>query len=370
MRILFTGGGTGGHIFPIVAVARELRNLYPKDDLVLYYIGPKDQSNLIQLQQEGFKIHHIVSGKIRNYFSWENITDFLFKIPAGIFQSFFLLLTIGPRLVFSKGGTGSLPVTFSAVILGIPVFLHESDIVPGRSNRVTSNWAIKVLISFEKTEYFNLAKTVLVGNPIKKELLEGSAESAKEIFNINSPKPVLLFLGGSQGAQSINEFILSILNDLLLKYEVIHVAGKNNYESVKALLPATINEGLEGYYHLYPHLGEIELKHAYKISSLIISRAGSASIFEIAAAGKPSILIPLPSAAQDHQSKNAYEYAKTGAAVIIEQGNLIPNFFAGRIESLISSDNNLEKMSQAALSFAKPLAAKAIAREILEYLDE
>lgn len=370
MKILFTGGGTGGHIFPIVAIARELRNLYEKDDLVLHYIGPKDQLSLVQIEQEGFKIHTIISGKIRNYFSWENITDFLFKIPIGFLQSFFMLLFIRPKLVFSKGGTGSLPATFSARILGIPVFLHESDIVPGKSNRATSKWAKKIFISFEKTEYFDLSKTTLTGSPIKKELAEGNEETAREIFEINSNKPVLMILGGSQGAQSINEFILNILNDILPRYEVIHVCGKNNYDSLNALLPATINKGLESFYHLRANLNEIEIKHAYKISSLIISRAGSASIFEIAALGKPSILIPLSSSAHDHQTKNAYEYAKNGACVIIEQENLIPHFFVGRVDSLIGSPQTLEKMGYGALAFAKPLAAKAIAREILEFLQE
>lgn len=381
MKILFTGGGTGGHIMPIITIARELRRLYDsgsfatgdprpsrdKSDLAFYYIGSKDDFGVVLLQ-ENVKIYHIVSGKIRRYFAFENIIDILFKIPFGFLQSFFLLLFIRPYLVFSKGGTGSVLVTFSARILRIPVFLHESDITPGLSNRITSKWAKKVFVSFEKTAYFDPLKTMLVGNPIKKELLKGDNQSAKEMLAITFEKLVLLFFGGSQGAETINEFVLLILNDILKDYEIIHICGKKNYRKTQLESRAIISKDLEQYYHLYASLSEVELKHAYKACDLIISRAGSGSIFEIAALGKPSILIPLPSSAGDHQLKNAYQYAQTGAAIIIEQDDLTPNFFMGKIQYLLSQPEKINAMKDAALTFSKPLAAEAIAGEILEYL--
>ncbi len=394
MKILLTGGGTAGHITPLVAVARELRRLYQKEDLKIHYIGPNDALGLLVLQQEGIKTHTIVAGKLRRYFSLANITDVLFAIPLSFLQSFLLLIAIRPNLVFSKGGTGALPVTFWAWIFMIPVFLHESDIVPGLSNRIASNWAKKMFISFPKTEYFNLAKTVLTGHPIKKELTEGSKESAKEVFNLtfatatghrserdpaeggdgvpseDGKKPILLFLGGSQGSEAINDFILLMLNDILKNYEVIHACGRKNFKQVQLESKQVIQKELEKYYHLKDYLNEIELKHAYSAADLIISRAGAGSIFEIAANGKPSILIPLPGAAGDHQSKNAYQYAQTGATLIVEQGTLTPNFFLGKINHLFAQPELKDQMSQAALVFAKPLAAKAIAREILEYLQK
>ena len=134
MKIIFTGGGTGGHVFPLVAIAREIRRIYPKKDLELFYVGPKDGFWLALLSQEDFIMKTIVSGKLRRYFSFQNFVDILFKIPFGILQSFFMLLVINPDLVFSKGGSGSFAVTFSARLLKIPVFLHESDVVPGLSN--------------------------------------------------------------------------------------------------------------------------------------------------------------------------------------------------------------------------------------------
>ena len=225
MKILFTGGGSGGHVFPIVAIAREIRRIYTKKDLEFYYLGPKDEFWLIMLNQEDFKIKTIISGKIRRYFSYQNFIDILFKIPFGFLQSIFLILIIRPQLIFSKGGSGSISVTYCAKFLGIPVFLHESDIAPGLSNRVTSKWAKKIFISFPKTEYFDPAKTILVGNPIRKELLEGDKKAAGDLFDLTFQKPIILFLGGSQGAEALNDFVLNILNDFLKEFELIHVCG-------------------------------------------------------------------------------------------------------------------------------------------------
>src|SRR3989344_3649199 len=368
MKILFTGGGTGGHVYPLVAVIREIRRIYPKKNLDFYYLGPKDEFGLILLAQEGLIIKTIISGKIRRYFSFQNFADILFKIPIGVLQSFFYLLFLRPDLVLSKGGSGSIAVTWSARILRIPVFLHESDVVPGLSNQQTSKWAKKVFTSFEKTEYFDPKVTTFTGNPIRKEILEGDAKTAGEIFNLTFTKPIFLIMGGSQGAQSINDFILRILNDFLKDFEIIHVAGRENIKETEAEAQVVIDKDLEKYSHPIGFLDEDKIKHAYKAADFILSRSGSGSIFEIAAVGKPSVLIPLPTAAANHQAKNAYVYANTEAAIVIEQENLTPNFFMQEIQLLFLHPEKLEQMHQAALAFAKPLAARAIAREILEFL--
>lgn len=364
MKILFTGGGTMGHIFPIIAIARELQRLDAGNKLKLHYIGPKDELALVMLRQENIITHTIAGGKLRRYFSLANIVDILFKLPFSFVQSFFLLLFMQPKLVFSKGGTGSVPVAFWAHVFGKPIFVHESDTVPGQSNQLAGKWAKKVFTSFEKTADFDPRKTICVGNPIRTEILEGNEEGARENLQITFEKPVVLFWGGSLGAQPLNELVLLALPELLARYEVIHVAGKLNYDSVKTEAASTLPEELKPYYHLHDSLNEVQLKHALYATDVVVSRAGG-SIFEIAAAGKPSILVPLPGSAGDHQSKNAYEYAESGAAVIIEQSNLTPNFIMGKIDALLTDP---EPMRQAALAFAKPLAAKTIAREILEYV--
>ena len=189
MKIVFTGGGTGGHVFPLVAIIREMRRIYPgtaqRKPLELYYLGPKDDFGLILLKQEDLKIKTIVSGKLRRYFAWQNFIDILFKIPFGFIQSFFILLFLKPDIVFSKGGSGSISVTSAAQLLNIPVFLHESDTVPGLSNQQTSKWAKKIFTSFPKTEYFNPEKTILTGNPIRKEILEWRQRKAGVLFNLS-----------------------------------------------------------------------------------------------------------------------------------------------------------------------------------------
>jgi len=372
MKILFTGGGTGGHVFPLVAITRELRRIYPKTDqrvpLDFFYLGPKDDLGLILLRQEDLVVKTITSGKLRRYFAWENFIDILFKIPFGFLQSLYFLLKIKPDLVFSKGGSGSITVTYSARLLRIPVFIHESDIVPGLSNQKTAKWAKKIFVSFEKTEYFDPQKSILVGNPIRKEVLDGDKKIAGEIFNLTFSKPIILIVGGSQGAEAINDFVLRIINVLLKDYELLHVTGRENFKETVAEAQVVMEKDLDKYYHPINFLDEEKTKHAYKAADIIISRSGSSAIFEIAAVGKPSILIPLPSAAGDHQSKNAYAFFEAGACEVLEQQNLTPNFFMEKIQLLFLHKEKLDEMGKSALAFARPLAARAIAREILEFL--
>ena len=363
MKILFTGGGSGGHVYPLIAIVREMRRIYApteetaKSALEFYYLGPKDDFVRSMLSHEDFTTKAIFSGKIRRYFSFQNFTDILFKIPLGFLQALFLIIKIKPSLVFSKGGSGSISVAFAAKVLGVPLFLHESDSYPGLSNQKASKWAKKIFVSFPKTEYFDPKQVIVTGNPIRKEILDGDKKIAGDIFGLEFSKPIILIVGGSQGAEAINDFILESLNQLLKNYELIHVTGRENFDSVKAESQVVIEKDLEKYYHPLAFLDEEKTKHAYKASDLIISRSGSAAIFEIAAVGKPSILIPLPSSAQNHQAKNAYAYAESGAAEIIEQDNLT-----------ILNEDKMKQEQQSALAFAKPMAAAAIAREILEFL--
>jgi len=385
MKILFTGGGTAGHILPIIAIIREIRRIYPKEDIQFLYLGPKDEFSSILLSQEGIKVKQVLAGKIRRYLNWksffQNLVDILFKIPIGSLQAFFYLFFLAPDLIFSKGGFGSLPAVIAGWLLRVPVFLHESDITPGLANRFISRFTREIFVSFPKTEYFKPSKMILVGNPIRREILEGSKEEAKEFFKLTLEKPVILILGGSQGSQRINDKILEILADLLKNFEIIHQCGEKNFKEVKAeakvmitspsqILPGKTWEGkdLEKYYHLFPFLKEEELKQAYQATNLIVSRAGSGSIFEIAAVGKPSILIPLPEAAQNHQIKNAYCYAENGASIVIEESNFTPHFFLEKLKYLFSHPSELEKMAEEAREFAKPEAAKIIASYLVESL--
>lgn len=368
MKVLFTGGGTGGHIVPIIAVARELRRTFPQKKLQLFYLGPKDEFGSVLLSQEGIKVKTVLAGKIRRYFNWksilQNIVDVLFKIPLGIFQAFFQIFFLSPDVIFSKGGFGSVPGVVSGKMLFVPIILHESDVTPGAANKFLSKFVPRVFVSFPKTEYFPLKKIVEIGNPVRREVMEGPEEEAKDFFKLSSQKPILLILGGSQGSQRVNDKILEVLPQLLENFEIIHQCGERNFQEVKGGARVVIREDQKNLYHLYPFLKEPELRKAYILADLVISRAGSGIIFEIAAAGKPSILIPLPGSAQNHQVKNAYAYQEAGACLVMEEANFTPHFFLERLKSLFAEPQKLREMATKARAFSKPQAAKVIA----EYL--
>ena len=230
MKILFTGGGTAGHIIPIIAVIRKIRKIYSKEDLEFFYVGPQDEIGSILLSHEGIEIKQVLSGKIRRYIDKksivQNLVDVLFKIPIGILQASFYIFFLNPDLIFSKGGFGSIPTTIAGWLLRVPIFLHESDVSPGLANKFISKFSLKIFVSFSKTEYFPIKKTILTGNPIREKILDGSKAKAKKLFKLKGDKPTILILGGSQGSQRINNKILDILAELLKNFEVLHQTGE------------------------------------------------------------------------------------------------------------------------------------------------
>jgi len=371
MKIIFTGGGTGGHVFPIIAIVTELKKIRP--DFVFYYIGPKDDFASFYLKREGIRVKTILAGKVRRYwtlktFFW-NILD-LIKIPIGILQGFFYVFFLLPDLIFSKGGYGSIPVSLMAPLFLTPLMVHESDAVPGLANKIASKLALEIFVSFpaESTKGFPAKKIISVGSPIRREILGGTKEEAKEMFGIKDEKPVILVLGGSQGSQSINNVVLDGLSDFLKNFQIIHQAGQNNFKEVEAGAKVMASGHLMPNYFISPFLRENELRNALAAADIVISRAGGGAIFEIASAAKPSILVPLPSSAQNHQIENAYAYEAAGACVVMEQKNLAPHFLLEKLKYLLSDENGLKRMSLAAKRFSKPRAAEIIAKYISEYL--
>jgi len=384
MKIILAGGGTGGHLFPIIAVTREINKLYAKSidpskkkkGLKLIYTGPKGALGLEltrALAQDQIKIKKIIAGKIRRYggvkAKIQNFFD-IFKTIIGIVHAFFFLFFSFPDAIFSKGGYGSVPIVVAGSILRIPIFVHESDIVPGLANKILNKRAAQVFVSFPGTENFDPSNMTLTGNPIRKELMGGSPDNGKRLFNLKSEKPVALIIGGSQGAERVNSLILDALPGLLKNFEIIHQTGKKNFKQVASESKVMIEERMEKYYHPIPFLNEQELKLAYAVSDIIVSRAGSGSIFEIAAIGRPSILIPLPESAQDHQAKNAYSYARKRATVVLEEENTTPNFFLQTLKNIVGEPEDMEIMKKAARDFSKPEAATEIAKYIIKYLNQ
>lgn len=370
MKIYLAGGGTGGHFYPLIAIARSLRKIAFEEKMIppdIIFAAPEPYDKTF-LFQEDIKFRYIPAGKIRRYFSFWNLTD-SFKTSVGIIKALFQVYMDFPDVVFSKGSFAAFPVLLAAKILKIPVIIHESDILPGKVNEWAAKFAKRIAVSFpESIKYFSPKKTALVGNPVRVEILGGSLEEAKDIFGLEEEKPIISVLGGSQGAEKINDIIIDALPELVKNYELIHQAGKANLIEVKKRADLMLEKSeFKQRYHLYGFLDEGMLRGVGKVSRLIISRAGSGAIFEIANWGLPCILIPITESAQDHQRQNAYAYARTGAAEVIEEANLkTPHLLLLRISHIMEDAALQERMRLAAKNFAKPDAAEKIAREILK----
>ncbi|KKS37872.1 MAG: hypothetical protein A3G49_02035 [Candidatus Sungbacteria bacterium RIFCSPLOWO2_12_FULL_41_11] len=368
MRILFTGGGSGGHFYPIIAVARELKKIAEEEkivDLKLFYIGPIFIGEE-DLKKEGIIYYPLATGKIRRYVSFYNITD-LFKTFFGILRAFWKLFVILPDVIFSKGGFGAFPVLFTARLYRIPVIIHESDAVPGIVNKWSAKFAKRIAVAFGvSVKFFSPEKTVVSGNPIRKKLLGANAAEAKMNISVFSGDPIIFFNGGSQGSENLNNAVIGILPQLIKKYEVIHQAGKKNYKAVAEETSVLLERMGKEKYHLFDFLSEDRIREIYAVSNLIVSRAGSSSIFEIAAMQKPSILIPLSNSAQNHQRENSYEYAKTGSCTVIEEDNLSPHLLLNDIEKIFEHPDIQKKMMESAQKFSRIDASEIIAREIIK----
>ena len=369
LKILFTGGGTGGHTYPIIAVARELQSLAQKNNIAveLSFAGPSN-ANAVIIRQEGIKTYWVPTGKLRRYAAWQTVGDVI-KASFGFFYALFLVWWLMPDAIFAKGGFGSLAVGLAGRIYGIPMLVHDSDSVPGLTTRLLGKIASRVAISFPgAASFFAAKKTVLLGNPIRQSLLGGSKQEAKTAFKLKGDRPLIFVTGGSQGSQHINEIVSASLEELLKTYEIIHQVGPNNEETFTKNLKEIygIEAASQPYYHVKGYLDEQEEASVFAVCDMVVARAGAGNIYEIAAAGKPSILIPLAQAASDHQRENAFFYARTGAALVIEEANLTPHILINEIKGIGESKNRSSEMAKAAKAFAKLDAAAKIAQGLLE----
>ncbi len=369
MKILFAGGGTGGHFYPLIAVARAIRKAAEEERIakIEFFFMSDDPMDKNMLLEEEIKFIQIPAGKMRRYFSWQNIFD-AFKTIHGVVRALGELYLLMPDVIFSKGGYSSFPVLFVARILRIPVVIHESDSIPGSVNRWAGRWASAIMVSFpESSRFFKNKRVIVTGNPVRLQVVGGTDVEAIQTFNLEENIPVILVVGGSQGSEPINEIILSLLPEMVKKYQIIHQTGENHYADVSGRAQVILtNSELKHRYHPYPFLKEGDYRNAGKIASLAVFRAGAGSIFEIAAWGIPAILIPLPHAAQDHQRENAYNYARAGGCVVLEEKNLKPHLLLSEIEKILIDSERIQKMKSAAENFYHPDAAEKIAREILK----
>lgn len=359
MRVMFVGGGSGGHFFPLIAVAEALR-ARPDINLELYYIGPdsynQDEINRLQMQ-----FVYCPAGKQRRYFSVQNFID-PFKVLIGFFVAIVKLYTIYPDVIFSKGSFTSVPVLFAAAFLRIPVIIHESDAIAGRANLLAKSFARAIAISYpEAAPYFPVDKTALIGIPLRTALRTPPPDPLGYL-GIQGDLPLILVTGGSLGAEYVNNILLRTLGTLLKNYRVFHLCGGPHYDEIRLTAKSLITDPeLLSRYYLQPSVSGEVMTALLAAATLIISRSGSSSIHEIAYYAKPSILIPIPETVSRDQRTNAYAYARTGAASVLEQDNLTENLLASEIGAIMHDNVRYENMAKAAQTFAMPDAAAKVA---------
>jgi len=367
MKILFTGGGTGGHFYPIIAVAEEINRIAKEEKLLppeLFFVSPTpyDQRALFD---NNIVYRYAPAGKIRRYFSILNFFDF-FKTAFGVIKAFVTVFLIFPDVVFAKGGYASFPTLFAARVLRIPVVIHESDTSPGLVSAWAGKFATRVAVSYEEAaKYFPKDKVAWTGNPIRHDIRTPVTEGARKFLNLEESAPVILILGGSQGAQVINDAVLDALPKLVEKYQIVHQTGERHYElmsqTAKVVLEKNQNQSR---YHSYPYLNTLSLRMAAGVTDLVITRAGS-TLFEVAIWGTPAIVIPIPKDVSHDQVGNAYAYARAGAGIVMEEKNIASSILAFEIDRLMGNAGVLTSMKVAAKKLALPDAAEKIARAVL-----
>ncbi|MDD5032616.1 MAG: undecaprenyldiphospho-muramoylpentapeptide beta-N-acetylglucosaminyltransferase [Candidatus Pacebacteria bacterium] len=368
MKILLTGGGTGGHFYPIISVCEAIFDLCEEERIIhprLIFMSDSIYDKEI-VTQMGISFKKVRAGKIRRYFSILNILD-IFKTFLGAAKALFLVYSEMPDVIFAKGGYSSFPALLAGRILGIPIFLHESDAIPGKVNSWFGKSAKRIAISFEEAgKYFSKEKTAFTGVPIRKEITGRTPEEGREAFSLENGIKTILVLGGSQGSQNINDTLLNGIEELLKTYQIIHQCGQKNETEVRSRSEVILDKSqFKSRYHLKGFMNAGEIRNASSCADLVVSRAGATAIYEIAAWGTPSIMIPLKNSAQNHQKANAYEYSKKGAAEVVEESNLSPHVLISEINRIFSSPEASIKMADSAKKFSKPEAARKIAQEII-----
>ncbi len=370
MKILFTGGSTGGHFYPLIAVAEAVRERASDRKIIaprMYFMSPT-RYNPRALYDNEIEFLKVPAGKIRRYFSFLNFVD-LFKTFFGIIVAIIKMYEVYPDVVFGKGGYGSFPALVAAKFLRIPVIIHESDSKPGRVNSWAGKFAQKIAVSYpEAAKYFpgSEGKIALTGLPIRKDIIIPLSTGAREYFHLEELTPVIVVMGGSQGAARINDIVMDALPDLLTRYQVIHQTGRNNFDLIEKMAKIVLKNSPNAYrYHPVDYLNDMALRMSAGLAEVIISRAGS-TIFEIAVWGVPSIIVPLPKDISHDQTDNAFSYARSGACTVIEESNLSSHILTSEIDNIINNQSVKDKMRQSAKDFSHTDAAAKIADVLLE----
>lgn len=384
MKILLTGGGTLGSVIPLLATAQKLKeqtspnpSLLRRGEIIEFlWLGTKNgqEQQLVESYKISFKA--ISSGKLRRYLSLKNFLD-PFRIIAGFFQSIGIIRKFKPDLVLAAGGFVGVPVIWAAWLLGVKSMAHQQDIRPGLANKLVSPVVKKITVTFEESKnYFPRSKTILIGNPVRPEIFDGDRERAKNFFHLEEGLPTILFLGGGTGSLTLNKVIIQSLKNLLEFSQVIHITGRGKgLEGIKSevksqaefkkIVAEESGSLINSRYHSYEFIIE-EMRDAYMVADLVLSRAGLSTLSELAVLGKPTILIPLPG----HQEDNAAYFRRNNAAVVLSQKDLISEDLAGVIKTLINNKTELDTLGRNIKKMMSPDAAEKIVEVILDVLKE
>ncbi|RQD65531.1 MAG: undecaprenyldiphospho-muramoylpentapeptide beta-N-acetylglucosaminyltransferase [Desulfonatronovibrio sp. MSAO_Bac4] len=352
-KVLLTTGGTGGHIFPAVAVAEEIRETFPDCEIVFAggeYGPERDIVTKAGINFKSFPARGVLGRGIRSLGS-------ICWMGKSFIQSIIYLRSFKPEVVIGFGGYAGFMPVMAARLLKIPIAVHEQNSLPGVTNRILGKKADRIFLSFpDKNKLFNAESTVVTGNPVRKNLIEKNVKEAL----ISSQSKRLLVVGGSQGAKAINDAILRCLKELkVLDIEIWHQTGKADFERVRQIYEKEYPDArVEAFID--------DMDEAYGFASLVVCRAGATTLAELCVTGKPSILIPFPYATHNHQMTNAKYLEQLGAALVLDQSYLQEVNAARVIGDLLSMPDKLRKMSQAAIKQGRPDAAKVIVEELVK----
>lgn len=329
-KIVFTGGGSAGHVTPNIAIMKQL----DEQEWDIYYIGSKKGIEKELISKLNKPYFGIASGKLRRYIDFENVVD-IFRVVKGCIEARIILKKLKPNLIFSKGGFVSVPVIIAASTLKIPIYIHESDMTPGLANKISQRFAAKIFTSFEEAKnYFPAEKTTVIGSPIREEIFKGSYEKGLSYLNFTNKLPVLTIMGGSLGAKKINEIVRQSLSQLTSKYQIVHLCGEGNVD--------------ETYHHVsgYKQFEYVhdELADVLAVTKIVITRGGSNAIFEFLALNIPMIIIPLTkNQSRGDQILNANAFEKKGFSITLEEENLTTESLINALEKLQQNRDNIKK---------------------------
>ncbi|OHD80197.1 MAG: undecaprenyldiphospho-muramoylpentapeptide beta-N-acetylglucosaminyltransferase [Spirochaetes bacterium RIFOXYC1_FULL_54_7] len=355
--IAFTGGGTGGHVYPGLAVIEKLRESY---DGRIVWIGSGKAVERQAVESAGVEFLSIPTGKLRRSLSLENLVD-VFRVIAGFFYARGILKKLGPVLLFSKGGYVSVPPCLAAASLGIPFYTHESDLSPGLATRINARRASHIFLGWEKT--FEMipeawkARTSVSGNPVRASITKGNPAAGRAWLGFDKDLPIILVLGGSQGARQINELVAALLPRLEKTARTAHQTGPDN-------APCRPDDAS---YKGFEFVNS-ELPDLMAAADLVIGRAGAGTIAECAAAGKPMVLVPLTGATRGDQVENARLLEREGAAMVFEGAEASPEAVLAALKPLLEDEGRRSTMAAAARKVTGGNAADIIASTILQHI--